>query len=97
MVAAFDYLNTRPEIDPAHIGPLGISQAGWVMPLAVTPREDISLPDQHLWTGRVSGRETIDQTRNEMTMAGMPAERVELIVGLLKLQDDVRADGTGLG
>ena len=32
-----------------------------------------------------------------MTMAGMPAERVAQIVGLLKLQVPVRADGTGLG
>ena len=34
VVAAFEYLKTRKDIDPAQIGLLGVSQAGWVMPLA---------------------------------------------------------------
>lgn len=34
VVAAFQYLKTRSDIDPSQIGLLGVSQAGWVMPLA---------------------------------------------------------------
>jgi uncharacterized protein len=34
MVAGVDFLRTRPEIDPNRIGLMGISQAGWIMPLA---------------------------------------------------------------
>ncbi len=34
MVAGVDFLRTRPEIDPDRIGLMGISQAGWIMPLA---------------------------------------------------------------
>jgi dienelactone hydrolase len=32
---AVNAVRTRPEIDPAHVGFLGTSQAGWVVPLAV--------------------------------------------------------------
>lgn len=34
MVAGVEFLRTRPEIDPNRIGLMGISQAGWIMPLA---------------------------------------------------------------
>jgi pimeloyl-ACP methyl ester carboxylesterase len=34
-VAGTDYLSTRAEIDPAKIGLIGGSQAGWVIPVAV--------------------------------------------------------------
>ncbi|HET9316013.1 MAG TPA: prolyl oligopeptidase family serine peptidase [Vicinamibacteria bacterium] len=34
MVAGVDFLRSRPEIDPSRIGLMGISQAGWIIPLA---------------------------------------------------------------
>ncbi|MET0556343.1 MAG: acyl-CoA thioester hydrolase/BAAT C-terminal domain-containing protein [Vicinamibacteria bacterium] len=34
MVAGVNFLRTRPEIDGNRIGLMGISQAGWIMPLA---------------------------------------------------------------
>lgn len=34
MVAGVDFLRTRREVDPNRIGLMGISQAGWIMPLA---------------------------------------------------------------
>ena len=34
MAAGVAFLRTRPEIDPNRIGLMGISQAGWIMPLA---------------------------------------------------------------
>ncbi len=40
-VAGTDYLSTRAEIDPAKIGLIGGSQAGWVIPMAVTDSENV--------------------------------------------------------
>ena len=67
------------------------------MPLAATRAKGLAFLISISGPGVSAAETTIDQTRNEMTMAGMPAERVAQIVGLLKLQYRVRADGTGLG
>jgi hypothetical protein len=42
VVAAFEYLKTRRDIDQAQIGVLGISQAGWIMPLAAVRAKDLA-------------------------------------------------------
>ena len=97
VVAAFDYVKMRPDIDASQIGLLGISQAGWVMPLAANRAKGLAFLISISGPGVSAAETTIDQTRNEMTMAGMPAERVAQIVDLLKLQVHVRTDGTGLG
>jgi dienelactone hydrolase len=36
VIAGVDYLASRPEVDTAHVGLVGISQAGWVAPRAAT-------------------------------------------------------------
>jgi len=41
-VAAVEYLKTRRDIDAAQIGLLGVSQAGWVMPLAAVRTKDVA-------------------------------------------------------
>ena len=71
VVAAFDYLKSRNDIQRAEIGMLGWSQAGWVMPLAATRAKDLAFLISISGAG-VSGAETtIDQARNEMAANGM--------------------------
>ena len=41
VVAAFSYLKTRRDVDAAHIGLLGVSQAGWIMQTAATRISDL--------------------------------------------------------
>jgi hypothetical protein len=41
VVAALEYLKRRNDIERSHIGLLGVSQAGWVMPLAAVRARDI--------------------------------------------------------
>ena len=42
VIALVDFLKTQPGIDANRIGLIGVSQAGWVMPLAASRSEDIA-------------------------------------------------------
>jgi len=95
VVAAFDYLKTRSEIDNRRIGLLGVSQAGWIMPLAAVRAKDIAFLISVSGAGVPAAETTIDQARNEMTAGGMKPETVEQIVGLLKLQYEFVQTGRG--
>ena len=95
VVAAFEYLKTRSDIDRTQIGVLGISQAGWIMPLAAVRAKDLAFLISISGAGVPAAETTIDQARNEMTMAGMPAPAVEQIVSLLKIQYEFARTGKG--
>jgi pimeloyl-ACP methyl ester carboxylesterase len=86
VVAAFEYLKTRIDVDSTQIGLLGWSQAGWVMPLAAVRAKDIAFLISISGAGIPAAETTIDQSRNEMTMNGMKPETVNQIVDLMKLQ-----------
>jgi uncharacterized protein len=95
VVAAFEYLKTRTDIDRAQIGLLGVSQAGWIMPLAAVRAKDLAFLISISGAGVPAAETTIDQAQNEMTMTGMPRQNVEEIVGLLKLQYEFARTGLG--
>ena len=95
VVAAFEYLKTRSDIDRTQIGVLGISQAGWIMPLAAVRAKDLAFLISISGAGVPAAETTIDQARNEMTMAGMPPQAVEQIVSLLKIQYEFARTGKG--
>lgn len=42
VVAGVNYLKTRKEVDSSQIGLLGVSQAGWIIPVAAVKSEDVS-------------------------------------------------------
>jgi pimeloyl-ACP methyl ester carboxylesterase len=94
-VAAVEYLKTRRDIDPAQIGLLGISQAGWIMPLAAVRSKDVAFLISISGAGVTPAETTIDQARNELTMTGMPAAAVADIVALIGLQYDFARTGNG--
>src|SRR4029450_9468807 len=95
VVAAFEYLKTRSDIDQAHIGVLGISQAGWTMPLAAVRAKDLAFLISISGAGVPAAETTLDQARNEMAMTGMPPETLEAIMTGLKLQDQFARTGQG--
>jgi pimeloyl-ACP methyl ester carboxylesterase len=95
VLAAVAYLKTRPDIDPAQIGLLGISQAGWIMPLAAVRTKDVAFLISISGAGVTPAETTIDQSRNELTMTGMPAATVADIIGLIKLQYELARTGNG--
>jgi dienelactone hydrolase len=94
-VAAFEYLKTRSDIDAAQVGLLGVSQAGWVMPIAAVRAPQFAFLISVSGAG-VSGAETmIDHARNEMQAGGMPRDRVEQVLELMKLQMEFARTGRG--
>jgi uncharacterized protein len=97
VVAAFEHLKTRRDIDREHIGVLGVSQAGWIMPLAAVRAKHLGFLISISGAGIPAADTTIDQARNEMTMAGMPSQTVDEIVALLKLQYAFARTGDGWG
>ena len=93
--AAFEYLKTRRDIDPVQIGLLGVSQAGWVMPLAAVRAKDMAFLISISGAAIPAAETTIDQARNEMTAAGMKPETVAEIVAVIKLQYEFARTGQG--
>lgn len=95
VVAAFEYLKTRKDIDPEQIGMIGVSQAGWIMPLAAVRANGLAFLISISGAGVTAAETTLDQARNEMTMAGMPPQAIEEILALMKLQYVYARTGQG--
>jgi pimeloyl-ACP methyl ester carboxylesterase len=95
VVAAFESLKTRSDVDHTQIGLLGVSQAGWVMPLAAARAKDMAFLISVSGAGVPVAETTIDHARNEMTASGMRPEDVEGVVGLMKLQYEFARTGQG--
>jgi uncharacterized protein len=95
VVAAFEHLKQRPDIDASQIGLLGISQAGWIMPLAAVRAKDLAFLISISGPGVPASETTLDQAQQEMTASGMRPQAVEQIVGLMKLQYEFARTGQG--
>ncbi len=95
VVAAFQYLKTRSDVDRARIGLLGVSQAGWIMPLAALRANDVAFLISVSGAGVPAAETTIDQARNEMTANGMPPQTVADVIGIMKLQYQFARTGQG--
>lgn len=95
VVAAFEFLKTRRDIDHRRIGMLGVSQAGWVMPLAANRAKDMAFLISVSGAAVTPAETTLDQARNEMRARGMRPETVNQIVGLMRLQYDFARTGSG--
>ncbi|HVH72962.1 MAG TPA: alpha/beta fold hydrolase [Candidatus Dormibacteraeota bacterium] len=95
VVAAFEYLRTRNDIDGTQIGLLGWSQAGWVIPVAAVRAKGIAFLISISGAGVPPAETTIDEARNEMTARGMQPQAVDQIVGLMKLEYRFAQSGEG--
>ena len=95
VVSAFAYLRTRSDIDPTHIGLLGWSQAGWVMPIAANRARGVAFLISISGAGLPAAETTIEQARNEMTANGMPAPAVAQVMALMALQYTFARTGEG--
>ena len=97
VVAAFEYLKTRSDIDRTQIGLLGWSQAGWIMPLAAVRAKDIAFLISVSGAGVPAAETTIDQAQNEMTARGMRPQGVDADRRTHEAAVPIRANGRGVG
>ena len=95
VAAAFQYLQSRHDIDASQIGLLGVSLAGWIMPIAAVRAPGIAFLISISGAGVPVAETTIDHAANEMTAQGMKPENVQRILELMRLQ--YRFAGTGAG
>jgi pimeloyl-ACP methyl ester carboxylesterase len=95
VVDAFQYLKSRGDIDAAQIGMLGVSQAGWIMPLAALRAKDLAFLISVSGAGIPAAETTIDQARNELTARGMKPQTVADIVAIMNLQYHFARTGQG--
>jgi uncharacterized protein len=70
-LAAVDYLKSRKEIDRRHIGVWGLSQGGWLGPLAASRSNDISFVIAVSGPGVSPGEQMLVFYANELRARGM--------------------------
>jgi uncharacterized protein len=71
-LAAVEYLKSRKEIDRRHIGVWGLSQGGWLGPLAASRSADISFVIAVSGPGVSPGEQMLVYYANELHDRGMP-------------------------
>lgn len=94
-IAAFKYLKTRNDIEPTQIGLLGVSQAGWVMPLAVVREPGVAFLISISGAGIAPAVSSLDEVRNEMTAAGRRPEVIDQVLSLMRMQFRFAKTGEG--
>jgi uncharacterized protein len=71
-LAAVEYLKSRKEVDPRHIGVWGLSQGGWLGPLAASRSADISFVIAVSGPGVSPGEQMLVYYANELRDRGVP-------------------------
>jgi len=94
-LAAVDHLETEKGIDPQRIGFWGVSQAGWIAPLAASRSEDIAFMIL-ISGGGASPRESeLFSHQQEFEQAGLSPERAARGTEILEAYFDYLATGKG--
>jgi dienelactone hydrolase len=75
-LAAVAYLKSRKEVDSRHIGVWGLSQGGWLGPLAASRSSDISFVIAVSGPGVSPGEQMLVYYANELRDRGMPESDV---------------------
>jgi len=71
-LAALEYLKSRKEVDSKHIGVWGLSQGGWLGPLAASRSNDISFVIAVSGPGVSPGEQMLVYYANELRDRGVP-------------------------
>jgi uncharacterized protein len=75
-LAAIEYLKSRKEIDPKHIGVWGLSQGGWLGPLAASRSSDVAFVIAVSGPGVSPGEQMIFYYAEELRARGVPESDV---------------------
>lgn len=96
-LAAIQYLKEEQEIDPARIGLWGVSQAGWIGPIAAARSDDVSFMILISGGGATPRESELFSYRNEFDQAGLSAEESAVATNILEDYFDFLVTGEGRG
>lgn len=88
LLAGVRFLKGRPEIDPKRIGILGVSQGGWLGPLAASRSKGVAFVVSVSGPGVSPAEQENDRIGNAAREAGLPASDVEQLLALRRMVDD---------
>jgi len=87
-LAAVSMLQSDPDIDPARIGLWGISQGGWITPLAAAQSKNVAFAINHSGPGISLRRQDTYMMTNVLSQEGIPAEDIDLVIAALNIMYD---------
>jgi pimeloyl-ACP methyl ester carboxylesterase len=82
-IAGVEYLRSRADIDPARVGVWGISQGGWIGPLAASKSSDVTFVINHSGPGTTPRRQDTYMMSRVLAMQDVPKADVDLAVAAL--------------
>jgi hypothetical protein len=94
-LAAVAFLRTRPDITKKRIGLFGVSQGGWIGPLAASRSRAVALVISVSGPGVTPAEQTLDLTGAELRAQGVPEEEIQEALDLTKLAFRYGRTGTG--
>jgi uncharacterized protein len=94
-LAAVAWLRSRRDIDKRRIGLLGVSQGGWIGPLAASRTRKVALVVSVSGPGVTPAEQTLDLIEGELRIAGVPEEEIREALDLAKLAFHYGRTGAG--
>lgn len=88
-VAGAKFLQSNSEIDPKRIGFWGLSQGGWIAPLAASRFPDAAFAVAISGGGLTPASTELFDTEYELTKAGFSAEDVQKALAFQKLKNEI--------
>jgi pimeloyl-ACP methyl ester carboxylesterase len=80
VLTALDFLKTRKEIEPSKIGLWGISQGGWIVPLAAAQSKDVAFAILLSAAGVSPAEQTLMNTEAELRVQEVPEEKIKATI-----------------
>ena len=87
-LAGLNFLKTRKEIQAEKIGLWGISQGGWIVPLAAAQSKDVAFAILVSAAGVTPAEQTLMSTEAEMHVQDLPEEQIKQAITETKSQID---------
>jgi pimeloyl-ACP methyl ester carboxylesterase len=94
-LAGIEFLKTRRDINPKQIGVLGVSQGGWLGPLAASRSRDVAFVISLSGPGVSPAEEGLDFMEHDMRAMGFSQEEIAQALTLAKLRDNCVRTGRG--
>ncbi|MEX2583853.1 MAG: alpha/beta fold hydrolase [Gemmatimonadota bacterium] len=93
-IAGVEYLRRRPELDPDRVGLVGLSQGGWVAPVAAARASDRISYVINVSGAAVSfAEQSFHEMRNTAEQAGLAPDQVEEVLALNRAAAEYLAGG----